>query len=128
METVSFLGLCLNLSHLDITGNPVCSLVDYRAAIKSFIPSLKILDEHTFVEEAAEPVASFSSSEYQSSPTTSLSDAKPCSSMEFAELTGKCTSNKLRLGSATNTSKANTLDESAEGWAPRAQSAGNTTE
>lgn len=117
MDTVSFLALCKNISHLVISGNPVCSVDDYRTAIKSFIPSLKILDDFAFVD--AELAASLSSSEYQSSTTTSLSNAKACSSAEFSELTGKSTSNKLRLGSATTPKEV-----SGDGWAPRAQSAG----
>lgn len=125
VDTVSFMGLCAKLSHLDLSGNPVCDESEYRLAIKEVIPSLKILDERAFYDPLPEQPSSLSSSEYNSSTATSLSDAKPCSSSEFAELTRNYVPSKLRLGSASDNSAADP-NPTVEGWAPRSQSAGNT--
>lgn len=116
------MAMCPKLAHLDLRGNPVCAQPDYRSATKAAVATLKILDENPFFD--AEVASSLSSSEYQSSPATSLSDAKACSSKEFVELT-RVTSNKLRIGpAATNEVGA----AASEGWAPRSQSAGKVTQ
>lgn len=66
--------MCSQLQDIDLTGNPVCKVKDYRSGVKEVIPNLMILDEIPFYEIPPDnPI--ISSSEYSSS-LTSFSEPK----------------------------------------------------
>lgn len=74
LGAVSFMIMCSQLQDIDLTGNPVCKVKDYRKGVKEVIPNLMILDEIPFYEIPPDnPVVS--SSEYSSS-LTSFSETK----------------------------------------------------
>lgn len=74
LGAVSFMIMCSQLQDIDLTGNPVCKVKDYRNGVKEVIPNLMILDEIPFYENPPDnPI--ISSSEYSSS-LTSFSEPK----------------------------------------------------
>lgn len=74
LGAVSFMIMCSQLQDIDLTGNPVCKVKDYRTGVKEVIPNLMILDEIPFYEIPPDnPI--ISSSEYSSS-LTSFSEPK----------------------------------------------------
>lgn len=75
VATVSFLGLCNELKELDLAGNPVALVPDYRVNIRSVLPEIKILDDVPFYDEPPTEPEIISSSEYSSSLTSSLDRA-----------------------------------------------------
>lgn len=70
------MSICPELRDLDLTGNPVCRMENYRNQLKESIPQLKILDDVAIYDEPREGMTtpSISSPEFSSSWTSSLSD------------------------------------------------------
>lgn len=64
--------LCSDLKEIDLSGNPVAQLPDYRDSIRTILPDIKILDEEAFYDEPPNEPDIISSSEYSSSLTSSL--------------------------------------------------------
>lgn len=88
---VSFMSLCPAILELDLRGNPVHELADYRDTVHDMMPDLKLLDSQPFYDRPPPTDESLSSSDYSSSTATSTSeqlDAKRCTSAEFELLTG----------------------------------------
>lgn len=71
---ISFMAMCPALKDLDLSGNPVCQVADYRNEVKSAIPQLKILDDMAFYDKPCG--AEVSSPEVSSSWTISSTEGR----------------------------------------------------
>lgn len=72
MGTISFLACCSALQDLDLTNNPISTIVSYRSKVKEVIPQLLILDSHAVSELATQ---NFDSDKCTLSEYSSLSSA-----------------------------------------------------